>query len=85
MPLYDYLCESCGHLTEVLVMGDTPDLRCDKCGGTSLRQVMSPTSSLTGRSGMDLPGQADTACCGATPATASGCAGPGSCCGKTIP
>jgi hypothetical protein len=44
---------------------------------------MSATSSLTGKTGQPLPGPGDTGCCGQHPGHA-GCAGPGSCCGKTL-
>jgi hypothetical protein len=43
---------------------------------------MSATSSLTGHDGQKMPGSKDTTCCGSMPAQA-GCAGPGSCCGKS--
>jgi hypothetical protein len=44
---------------------------------------MSATSSLTGRTAAGLPGPGDTGCCGSHPGHA-GCAGPGSCCGKSF-
>jgi hypothetical protein len=39
-------------------------------------------SSLTGRTPKSHPGPGDTGCCGSHPG-AAGCAGPGSCCGRT--
>jgi predicted Fe-Mo cluster-binding NifX family protein len=39
-------------------------------------------SSYFGNSKHNIPGPKDTACCGSAPGEASGCAGPGSCCGK---
>ena len=82
MPIYDVICDQCGKAGEVLVTGASEGLVCPHCGATSVRKLMSPTSSLTGRAaGQSLPGPGDTACCGSHPGHA-GCAGPGSCCGK---
>ncbi len=80
MPIYDVICDQCGKSGEVLVTG-TQDMVCPHCGATRVRKLMSATSSLTGRTGQAFPGPGDTACCGSHPGH-SGCAGPGSCCGK---
>ncbi|GAB6036114.1 hypothetical protein JCM15519_06730 [Fundidesulfovibrio butyratiphilus] len=81
MPIYDVVCRSCGHTCETITLaaGDLPP--CPACGEKALARLMSPTSSLTGKTGQRLPGPKDTGCCGSTPG-AAGCAGPGSCCGK---
>ncbi|WP_454731014.1 MULTISPECIES: FmdB family zinc ribbon protein [Cupriavidus] len=44
MPLYDYLCQACGHRFETLVRaGATP--ACPRCGGTALdKQVSAPAA-----------------------------------------
>jgi putative FmdB family regulatory protein len=84
MPIYDVICDQCGKGSEVLVTGSAESPVCPHCGGTRLRKLMSPTSSLTGRTGQALPGAGDTTCCGSHPGHA-GCAGPGSCCGKANP
>jgi len=82
MPLYDIQCRTCGRIGEVLVARSSDPLVCPDCGSALTRKIMSATSSLTGRSTAPLPGPADTGCCGSHPGHA-GCAGPGSCCGKT--
>jgi putative FmdB family regulatory protein len=82
MPIYEIQCRSCGRIGEVLVTASHTPLVCPTCGGSDTAKVMSATSSLTGRTGTHLPGPGDTACCGQHPGQA-GCAGPGSCCGKT--
>lgn len=82
MPIYEIKCRDCGRVGEVLVLQSGPALVCPDCGGANTEKLMSAPSSLTGRPGLDLPGSGDRACCGSSPAEA-GCAGPGSCCGKT--
>lgn len=57
-------------------------LVCPSCGGQKAHKLMSAPSSLSGGRKNSFPGPGDTSCCGSNPAQA-GCAGPGSCCGKT--
>lgn len=83
MPIYDIRCQACGHMGEVLVTASDAPLTCPNCRSTDTAKIMSATSSLTGRSGAEVPGPGDTACCGSHPGHA-GCAGPGSCCGKSF-
>jgi len=80
MPLFEYLCASCGKTSEILVMGENPDLICRSCGSKDLKKLLSAHASHSVVSRSRLPGAGDTACCGSTPG-AAGCAGPGSCCG----
>ena len=82
MPIFDIQCNDCGYTGEVLVMRKDQGLACPFCGCWKTDKLMSPTSSLTGREGHTLPGAQDTACCGSRPGEASGCSGPGSCCGR---
>jgi putative FmdB family regulatory protein len=82
MPLHDYLCLDCGASSEILVTRSDDPLECSACGSRSLEKQLSATSSMTGSARFSMPGPGDTACCGASPDHA-GCAGPGSCCGKT--
>jgi putative FmdB family regulatory protein len=83
MPLYEYLCQDCGEITEFLVTGTDDKPCCQACGRSRLKKLLSAPSSLSGKSSSRLPGPGDTPCCGTTPAQA-GCAGPGSCCGKSF-
>ena len=82
MPIYDIKCQACGQTIEVLVAGSETTITCPDCGSPDTTKIMSATSSLTGRTGTNLPGPGDTACCGSHPGHA-GCAGPGSCGGKS--
>jgi putative FmdB family regulatory protein len=83
MPIYEVACQDCRQVNEVIVMGSDDKIACPACGGTHTEKLISATSSLTGRTGQSLPEAGDTTCCGNSPG-ASGCAGPGSCCGKTV-
>ena len=81
MPLYDYLCVDCGKISEILIAGDAYRLKCNSCGSTNLKKMLSAPSSLSGIQTNRMPSAGDTSCCGSNPASA-GCSGPGSCCGK---
>ncbi len=42
MPIYEYLCESCGKVNERLQkVGDRPPRTCDECGGKKLAKLVS--------------------------------------------
>ena len=60
MPLYDYECQDCGRVTEVLVRSrDSEDVSCPDCNSTNLKKLVS-ASVLIGNSTSE-PG---TTCCG---------------------
>ncbi|MEJ2102363.1 MAG: zinc ribbon domain-containing protein [Desulfobacterales bacterium] len=82
MPIYEINCKSCGFSGEVLVFNHSSPLVCPTCGASGPKKLMSATSSSTGRTPQSYPGPSDTTCCGNRPSEA-GCAGPGSCCGKS--
>ena len=43
MPIYEYMCNSCGKTFEVLQgISDTPELSCEKCNGKDIERVLSP-------------------------------------------
>lgn len=82
MPLYEFKCEDCGDITEVLIIKTQDKPACRSCGSTNTTKQISAHSSMSGPAKTGLPGFKDTACCGSSPDKAEGCAGPGSCCGK---
>jgi len=84
MPILEVICRDCGHTGEVITLAASEAARCPSCGGANTGRLMSATSSLTGKAPAGLPGIKDTGCCGSRPG-AAGCAGPGSCCGKSAP
>ena len=84
MPLYDFHCPECNRIVELLMTSRDDQAVCPECGSTQLEKLMAAHSSLSGKSGGSMPGPNDTACCGSRPGEKSGCAGPGSCCGRTF-
>lgn len=49
MPLYEYLCESCGRTVEVLQgVGEAPPAICDRCGGPLRKLLSAPAFSFKG-------------------------------------
>jgi len=83
MPIFDYLCNDCGRQSEILITGANDEPACASCGSKNLMKIMSKPSSFSGASASGFPGPGDTSCCGSRPSEA-GCAGPGSCCGKSF-
>jgi len=81
MPIHEIICGDCGFTGEVITLSAEADATCPKCGSANAGRLLSPTSSLTGKTVSSLPGAGDTGCCGSKPGTGS-CAGPGTCCGK---
>jgi putative FmdB family regulatory protein len=82
MPLYDYHCEDCGRVSELLMNVSSDRPQCSFCGSPKLKKLVSAHSSLSGMPQTRLPGAGDTGCCGSQPHQAAACEGPGSCCGK---
>lgn len=69
--------------SEVLVTLSDDSPTCRACGSEKLKKLLSAPSSLSGVAKQGLPWSGDTACCGSS-AVHTGCAGPGSCCGKNL-
>jgi len=47
MPIYEYVCENCNKRINFLVLNrETFAPRCNKCGGTNLRRIMSRFASV---------------------------------------
>ncbi len=45
MPIYEYVCEKCGHHLELMQkMTDEPLAKCPKCGKKALEKIFSQTS-----------------------------------------
>ncbi len=80
MPIFEFLCTSCGNVFEKLVYGSSDEVICRNCGSSELTKLLSTSSSLSGTKQGKVPGIGDTGCCGSAPSS-RGCI-PGSCCGK---
>ncbi len=84
MPIFEFLCRSCGNVFEKLLYGSSDEVSCGKCGSFELTKLLSKSSSLSGaKQDGNVPGIGDTGCCGSAPSS-RGCI-PGSCCGKANP
>ena len=45
MPLFDYECEKCGHVTEFLESAESKKVhRCEECGSTRMKKMLSAFS-----------------------------------------
>jgi putative FmdB family regulatory protein len=49
MPIYEYVCESCGSTSEAIQrLGDPPLTECAKCGGALRKKVSAPAFQFKG-------------------------------------
>ncbi len=54
MPIYEYVCQSCGKACELLIRGsETP--QCPHCRASALEKQFSVPAAHTGASGGELP------------------------------
>ena len=74
MPIYEYRCEKCGEITEILMLGKEEAPACKGCGSESLVKLMSAHNTTASPSSFSP--QADCSCCGSQ----ESCGSPGSCC-----
>lgn len=84
MPIFEYKCMDCGQHFELITTAASSLPSCSYCNSSNLEKQMSVHSSSSGPSRNRMPGPGDTACCGSSPGQASGCQGPGSCCGRSF-
>ena len=51
MPLYEYICESCGERFEKLVRGDTSaqPIVCPRCASAAVQRALSTFATSSGR------------------------------------
>jgi putative FmdB family regulatory protein len=56
MPIYEYLCSSCGHIFEILTTSGVKSevVQCSKCQGDKVNKILSAGSFRRG-SGTPLP------------------------------
>jgi putative FmdB family regulatory protein len=75
MPIYEYRCDNCGKVSEVLILGASKQPRCGHCGGTNLTKLVSaPNPVIKSDSGSgSFP---SGSCCGSS----GSCGTPGGCC-----
>ncbi len=74
MPIYEYRCEKCGEVTELLVLGKEETPACKGCGSEDIVKLMSAHNTTASSSFNPTP--TDCSCCGSQ----DSCGSPGSCC-----
>ncbi|HDM78690.1 MAG TPA: zinc ribbon domain-containing protein [Deltaproteobacteria bacterium] len=75
MPIYEYQCEKCGNVMEVLVkpgVVDDEQLSCSMCGSSKMKKLLSTSAISMGETSDSAP-----SCCGID----NPCDNPKRCCG----
>lgn len=73
MPLFEFVCRTCGELSELLVVG-TQKPACPRCGSPKLDKQLSTFSARAAAPAGSLPPPCSTGSC---PSRGCGCAGGG--------
>jgi putative FmdB family regulatory protein len=76
MPIFEFSCNKCGAVSEVLVLSKDEHASCKECGSDDLTKLMSAHNTATTSSMPSMP-DFGGGCCGAP----GSCGSPGSCCG----
>ena len=61
MPIYDFKCQECGTISEILLRSSDQAARCPDCGGENMERLIS--ASYMVKTDVAGPG---TTCCGRT-------------------
>ncbi len=72
MPLFEYICKSCGEISELLVTGSRKPA-CPNCGSKKLEKQLSSFSAKVASSSFSTPPCGTAAC----PTRGCGCSGGG--------
>ncbi len=76
MPIFEYRCEKCGTVNEILQLRKDEQFSCKECGSSNLTKLMSaPNISMGGQTPSFSPPPGG--CCG----DPNSCDTPGRCCG----
>jgi putative FmdB family regulatory protein len=60
MPLLQYKCEQCGKRFDELVVSYKDEVKCPKCGGTTIRDYSGEMYSATGKTTKKCSGNCKT-------------------------
>jgi len=83
MPIYEYRCDQCGALNEVLLLGKEEAPSCSACGSKALTKLMS-ASNFSIKGGSPSFAAPPQGCCGSADMCggADSCASRGQCCSE---
>ena len=81
MPIFEYKCQDCEKISEILMIGSQDTPTCGFCKSNNMEKLFS-AHAAAGPVKNTMSEHA--ACCGSSPGQAAHCAGPGSCCGRTM-
>jgi len=77
MPIYEYKCNDCGKISELLVLNKDEVVCCISCNSKKLEKLMSAHNTVgTVGSGNNFAANIPGGCCGSP----NSCGNPGSCC-----
>jgi putative FmdB family regulatory protein len=74
MPIFEYRCDKCGEVSEILLLGKGETPSCRECGSESLVKLMSAHNTTAPSPSFSPP--TGGSCCGSP----NSCGAPGSCC-----
>jgi putative FmdB family regulatory protein len=74
MPIYEYRCDKCGEVSELLILGSNETPACTHCGSEELSKLMSAHNTPGSSQSFSAPEAGS--CCGSP----NSCGSPGSCC-----
>ncbi len=75
MPIYEYVCNSCGEEFEQLVFGSDKVIKCRKCGSPDTAKKMSTFAMKSGSRFVGTGKKASSGCAGCTSSSCSSCGG----------
>ncbi len=75
MPIYEYKCNHCNEINEILVRSSETSVKCESCGSEELEKVFSVPGSVGVTESRDMG-----SCCGMSGGDVPPCAGSGRCC-----
>jgi putative FmdB family regulatory protein len=74
MPIYEYKCQDCGQINEVLVLKKDEEVSCKSCNSQNLEKLISAHNTVGSTN--DFIASSPGGCCGSP----NSCGSPGSCC-----
>jgi putative FmdB family regulatory protein len=74
MPIYEYKCQDCGQINELLVLRKDEEVSCKSCNSQNLEKLISAHNTVG--SGGGFIADSPSGCCGSP----NSCGNPGSCC-----